>query len=164
MKHAVIIDENNADLENCIKVSNGSEICLKEAEYTEKELEEFNAEGKKWILRCSGSQSFLADRDSGEDAEGWYCYYFDLTPETAVFHNGRLVGCYVCENGFDYSGNGRASFSIDAWFFHNPFKERRYEQNTHVFLFDSESSHYHCGWHLLEREPSGDYESYLHFS
>ena len=47
-----------------------------EADYTEEELEQFNAEKDKWIVRCSGSQQFLADSDSGEDAVAYYRNFF----------------------------------------------------------------------------------------
>ena len=67
-------------------------IYLIEQEYTEAELDAFNVEKEKWIIQRSGVKNFLADHDSGEDATGYYCGYFDLVPSNAVFENGEPVG------------------------------------------------------------------------
>ena len=95
--------------------TDGNKVYLAQTEYSRKELEQFNCERPKWTLKCKGSQQFTADSDSGEDAYGYYCRYFDLMPEKAVFENGKLVGVYLCNYSISYSGNGRYDFSIDDW-------------------------------------------------
>ena len=113
MKHAIIVNEKENSVEASLTAD--KTVYLAEAEYTEEELEQFNAEKNKWIVRCMGSHQFLADSDSGEDAVGHYRNFFDLVPEKAVFENGRLVGIYLCTDGINYSGRGRYNFYIDDW-------------------------------------------------
>lgn len=166
MKHAVMIDKPGDSYEKCTEIclTKDRKILLAEVDYTQEELEIFNAEAKKWILRCSGSRSFYADYESGEDATGEYCEYFEVTAETAIFENGKFVGVYVCGGGFDYSGNGRASFSIDNWNFYNPFSQPSKVSQTHVALFAQEETHrWWREWELLKRDPNAKYESYLSF-
>ncbi|MBR2521839.1 MAG: hypothetical protein IKE61_01760, partial [Coriobacteriales bacterium] len=56
-----------------IELSDGSKAYLIEEEYTPEQLEQFESEAPKWIVRCKGSHFFLADSDSGEDATAYYC-------------------------------------------------------------------------------------------
>ena len=141
-------------------------VWLEKRKYTRQELERFRAEQGKWLLQRAGSQQFTADSDSGEDAWGDYCGYFDWDPENAVFENGRLVGFWLCENWLRYSGNGRSSFSIDDWGYPgtDPFTNLPlYGRHTYLFLFEDEASHEHRDWKLLKREPGKEYKSYLEF-
>ncbi|MBR6957044.1 MAG: hypothetical protein IKH73_01200, partial [Erysipelotrichaceae bacterium] len=70
MKHAMIVKEKENSVEASLTAD--KTVYLAEVEYTEEEMEQFNAEKDKWIVRCSGSHQFLADSDSGEDAVGHY--------------------------------------------------------------------------------------------
>ena len=166
MKHAVIINETEKT-EKCVRAEKCPEntVWLAEAEYSPGELEQFNCERPKWILKCKGSQQFTADSDSGEDAYGYYCRYFDLIPEKAVFENGKLVGVYLCNYSISYSGNGRYDFSIDDWGFpgSDPFRFIPWGERTHVFLFADAETHKWKAWTLQERNPDVEYRSYLEF-
>ena len=170
MKHAEIIvesDKNNAQKDVEVKVADGKTVYLIEQEYTEAELDAFNVEKEKWIIQRSGVKNFLADHDSGEDATGYYCGYFDLVPSNAVFENGEPVGYYICPDDIDYDGNGRSSFEIKNWRHpgYNPFdlEWRRIRIETHVFLFSETATHKWKEWDLLIRNPEERYKSYLHF-
>ena len=166
MKHTVILDKPDDRYKTCleVKLTPDRSIYLAEIEYTQEELDEFHAEAKNWILRCAGSRCFYADYESGEDATGDYCEYFDLTEEMAIFENGKFVGIYTCFDGFSYSGNGRASFGIDSWNFCNPFLCTFRAHKTHVCLFSQEETHrWNDEWTLLKREPDAKYASYLSF-
>ena len=168
MKHAVIIsrpEEARGKKTVEFEQPNGEALILAEAEYSPGELARFEAEKRKWILRCSGSQTFLAEHDSGEDARGYYCGYFDPEPSRAVFDGDRLVGLYICTDGFRYSGNGRSSFSIDRWRYpgDDPFSFVSRGSKRHVFLFADEAAHKWGEWTLLEREPGKEYRSFIDF-
>lgn len=167
MNHAIIV----SDTENCSGklieafVTDERRIFLAESKYTKEELDEFDRERSKWILRRKGSRQFLADSDSGEDAVGYYCGYSDLVPERAVFENGKLAGIYFCSDGLSYSGRGRYNFSIDDWGFpgDDPFVSIPWGAKTHVFLFSDPETHGLGEWTLLERDPDAEYKSYLDF-
>ena len=163
MKHAMIVKEKENSVEASLTAD--KTVYLAEAEYTEKELEQFNAEKDKWIVRCSGSHQFLADSDSGEDAVGHYRNFFDLVPEKAVFENGRLVGLYLCTDGIDYSGRGRYNYYIDDWGYpgNDPFRFIPRGAFVHVFLFEDADSRNWKDWGLLVRDPEKKYTSYLDF-
>ena len=168
MKHAAIITEiENNLIEKHIEVegADGKKIFLVEQEYTAAEMDLFNIEKGKWIIRCAGSMSFLADSDSGEDAEGHYCGYFDLVPSNAVFEKGRLVGYYFCAGSLDYSGNGRSSFRIEDWGYpgDNPFVSVSRGKKPHLFLFSETATHEWKDWNLLFRDLEKEYKSYLEF-
>ena len=168
MKHAAIVQlSENVNLENCVKVElpDGKPVYLTEREYTGKELEAFREEAPKWIVRCQGSGQFTADSDSGEDAWGCYCNYFDLDPSKAVFEDGRFVGFCLCCDGIRYSGNGRNDFSIDDWGYpgKNLFGYRAPWYKEFLFLFDRPETHIRKEWSLLLKDPSAEYESYLEF-
>ena len=168
MKHVVITTapcENSSEKVFEVKQTEDRKIFLAQAEYTEEELAEFTAEKDKWIVRCAGSHYFLADSDSGEDARGYYCGYFDLTPEKAVFEDGHFTGFYLCTDGMNYSGRGRFNFSIDQWGYpgSDVFDYVPFSAKTHVFLFAEEETHRWGDWGLLERDPQKEYKSYLDF-
>ena len=165
MKHTVIVETPDNIDGKCIAVSlmPKHEIYLSEVEYSQEELEEFHLEEKNWILKCSGSRNFLADSDSGEDAYGYYCEYISLKEEMAIFDNGKMVGICVCPDGFSYSGNGRSSFTIDRWYFCNPFHNQSAVKKAHVILFAKEETYRWSDWVLLKRVPTERYESYIHF-
>ena len=168
MKHAVIVKTAGGNAAEKF-FETGSEgkrgPCLTEEEYTREELDAFEAEKPKWIVECRGTHCFLADSDSGEDADGHYCGYFDLVPERAVFDNGKLVGFYLYTDGFRYSGRGRASFSIDDWGYpgYGLFGTAAWGSDAHLFLFSEPDTHVWGDWSLLVREPGKKYESYLDF-
>ena len=163
MKHAIIVNEKENSVE--ASLTEDRKVYLAEAEYTEEELEQFNAEKDKWIVRCLGSHQFLADSDSGEDAVGHYRNFFDLVPEKAVFENGRLVGLYLCTDGIDYSGRGRYNYYIDDWGYpgNDPFRFIPRGAFVHVFLFEDADSRNWKDWGLLVRDPEKKYTSYLDF-
>ena len=168
MKHAEVYAVNGNDHPEKYaeaEYADGRRICLTEKDYTPEELDKFHAEGSKWIVRCMGSHCFLADSDSGEDATGYYCGYFDLDPEKAIFKDGEFVGFYLYTDGFNYSGNGRASFSINRWGYPGDdiFDLYQYRPDPHVFLFSEPKSHEWKDWSLLVRDPEKEYESYLDF-
>ena len=168
MKHAVLIPGPESGLsDKCVETeqADGSKSYLAETEYTQVELEAFEAEGPKWILECSGSQQFTAGSDSGEDAWGHYCGYFDPIPEKAVFRDGKPVGLYLCNYGIRYSGNGRYDFDIDDWGYpgDDPFRFVPWGAKTHVFLFSDEGTHKWKDWTLLKREDGREYSSSLEF-
>lgn len=148
-----------------IELSDGSKAYLIEEEYTPEQLEQFESEAPKWIVRCKGSHFFLADSDSGEDATAYYCGYFDLDPNMAVFEDGKLVGFYLCTDGLDYSGRGRYNYTIDDWGFpgDDAFRYLKYGRHMHLFLFADAESHKWDEWSLLERDPEAEYKSYLTF-
>ena len=163
MKQAIIVNEKENSVE--ASLTEDRRVYLAEAEYTEEELEQFNAEKDKWIVRCSGSHQFLADSDSGEDAVGHYRNFFDLVPKKAVFENGRLVGLYLCTDGIDYSGRGRYNYYIDDWGYpgNDPFRFIPRGAFVHVFLFEDADSRNWKDWGLLVRDPEKKYTSYLDF-
>jgi len=167
MRHAVIVSdtENFSGKLAEASLTDKRTISLAETEYSSEELETFDSERFKWILRCKGSRQFLADSDSGEDAVGYYCGYCDPVPERAVFEDGKLVGIYFCSDGFSYSGRGRYNFSIDDWGFpgSDPFDFVPLGAKTHVFLFSDPETHRWGDWSLLERDPDAEYKSYLDF-
>ena len=163
MKHAIIVNEKENSIE--ASLTEYRRVYLAEAEYTEEELEQFNEEKDKWIVRCSGSRQFLADSDSGEDAVAHYRNFFDLVPEKAVFENGKLVGLYLCTDGIDYSGRGRYNYYIDDWGYpgSDPFRHIPLGASVHVFLFEDAESGRWKDWSLLVRDPEKEYTSYLDF-
>lgn len=169
MTHVVIVQTSPKDA--CEKpveaeLTGERKIWLAKQEYTKEELELFRAEQANWLLQRAGSQQFTADSESGEDAWGYYCGYFDWKPENAVFEDGRLVGFWLCENWLRYSGNDRASFSIDDWGFpgEDPFTDRPlYGRHVYAFLFGEAGSQKHRDWKLLRREPGAEYKSCLEF-
>ena len=168
MKHAVISYTADSALDKKQVEFDLTDECkayLTESEYTREELDIFRAEESKWKFCCSGSRYFLADSDSGEDAEGYYCGYFDPVPEKAVFDNGKLVGFYLCTDGMRYSGRGRSTFDVDEWGYpgDDPFKFVSWGASTHVFLFDEEETLRWKDWSLLVREPGKEYRSYIDF-
>ena len=167
MKHAVIAltDENSRERTITADTGKGRTISLQQEEYTEEQLEQFNNEKDKWIIRRADSIYFLADSDSGEDARGYYCGYFDLIPENAVFENGQLVGYYLCAGDFRYSGRGRDSFDAEQWGYpgYDPFRETILVRETHLFLFADSSTHEWKDWDLLVRKADKVYSSYIDF-
>ncbi|MBE6990341.1 MAG: hypothetical protein E7426_06320 [Ruminococcaceae bacterium] len=168
MKHAAITAAPGSDpFKKCVEAetADGQKVYLVEQEYSQAELDVFHAEKSKWIIRRAGTQYFLADSDSGEDARGHYCGYFDPEPANAVFDKGRLVGYYLCPGDFRYSGKGRASFSTEEWGYpgEDPFTSAPRENQTHVFLFSEAATHEWKDWDLLVRDPERTYQSYLDF-
>ncbi len=168
MKHAVIVSENEAgsfEKKVEIKLDGGTIISFAECEYDREELDAFNSEKDKWIVRCAGTQYFLADSDSGEDARGYYCNYFDLDPEHAVFDRGKLVGFYFCYDRITYSGRGRYNFSIDDWGYPgaNIFSWIPGSSKTHLYLFADSETHNWDEWTLIARDPEMEYKEYLYF-
>ena len=167
MKHAIIVPAGAEAPEGKYaeaELAEGRRVRLAEKEYTPEELEIFRAEAPKWLLRRSGVQQFTADSDSGEDARGYFCKYFDWLPEKAVFEDGRLVGFFLSAGWLRYSGNGRASFGVDDWGYpgYDPFVDS-WSSNTYVFLFSEAGSQEHDEWKLVLREPWVKYESCLEF-
>lgn len=168
MKHAVIIaesDKGRFEQVKDVKMPDGSTLCLAEQVYTPEELEAFNAEAGKWIVRRRGSCHFYADSDSGEDAWGSYCNHFDLVPEHAIFDGDRFVGLYLPETWIRESGNGRYDFTIDDWGYpgYSLFYSLGGSYAFHAFLFAEDATR---SWHeftLMERDPEAVYESYLEF-
>ena len=168
MKHAAIIAEPGENREQKYveaEAANGRKVFLVDQEYTDAELELFDREKEKWIIRRAGTEFFMADSDSGEDATGYYCGYFDLLPTNAVFEQGRLVGYYLCAGYFRYSGRGRGSFDIEQWGYpgDDPFVFVSQGNQTHVFLFSDKATHEWKDWDLLIRDPEKEYRSYLDF-
>ena len=168
MTHAVIVQtppKNAGEKLVEAELTGERKLRLAKREYTEEELAQFRAAQEKWLLKRAGSQQFTADSDSGEDAWGHYCGYFEWIPEKAVFENGRLVGFYLCGDYMTYSGNGRSSFSTDRWGYpgFDPFADSLYGRPVCVFLFDEADSHRHKDWQLLRREPGAEYRSYIEF-
>ncbi len=169
MTHAEIVPTRPKDAGGQIveaELTGERKICLEKREYTPEELALFRAESANWLLQRAGSQQFTADSESGEDAWGYYCGYFDWNPENAIFENGRLVGFVLLENWMHYSGNDRASFSIDDWGYpgEDPFtKLPLYGRHIYAFLFAEAESHKHRDWKLLKREPGAVYEFCLEF-
>lgn len=169
MTHAEMVPARPEDAHGKVveaELTEERRICLVKREYTPEELELFRAEQANWLLQRAGSQQFTADSDSGEDAWGYYCGYFDWTPEHAIFDEGRLVGFVLRENWLRSSGNGRASFSIDDWGYpgQDPFADLPlYGRHVYAFLFAEADSHKHRDWKLLRRKPGAVYESSLEF-
>lgn len=168
MKYAKILtDTETVDSENCAEVKMDDDTILRfaQSEYTLDMLEAFQKEADQWILQCKGSQNFLARSDSGEDAYGTYCKYFDLQPDRAVYIEGKLAGFYLCDSGIRYSGNGRDDFTIDQFGFpgDDVFAFVSWGARTHLFLFEDETTHKWKNWTLLVRDPQQEYKSYLKF-
>lgn len=167
MKHANIINVHCVDPGKYVEaeLAEGQKLFLTESLYTREELDSFNAEKSKWIVRRAGTRYFLADSDSGEDSEGYYCGYFDLRPENAVFEGGRLVGYYICPGDLRYSGLSRSSFDVDKWGYpgYDPFASASGTKETHVFLFSEPKTCKWKDWYLLARDPEKEYRSYLDF-
>ncbi len=167
MKHAVIISGLRKDDEKTVEagLSEGRTVFLAQLEYTEEELGQFEREKMKWILRCRGSQQFLADSDAGEDARAYYCHHFDLIPEKTVFDEGKFVGIYLCNDGISYSGRGRYNYMMDDWGYPgaDPFRFIPRGGKTHVFLFSDDETHRWDDWSLLHRDPDAVYKDYLDF-
>ena len=169
MTHAVIVQTAPKDAGERVveaELTGERKLWLAKREYTKEELALFRAEQANWLLQRADSQQFTADSESGEDAWGWYCGHFDWVPENAVFENGRLVGFWLCGNWLRYSGNSRASFSIDDWGYPgwDPFTDcPLYGRHVYVFLFEEAESHKHRDWKLLKREPGVEYKSCLEF-
>lgn len=169
MTHAVIVRTPPKDTgEKLVEAELAGErkVWLARREYTEEELALFGKEQANWLLQRAGSQQFTADSESGEDAWGYYCGYFDWSPENAVFENGRLVGFYFCEDWMHYSGNDRSSFSINKWGYPgwDPFTSSRlYGRHVYAFLFGEAESHVHRDWKLLRRDPGAEYKFCLEF-
>ena len=168
MKHATIINECEIHQnEKYVEAEgvDGKKIFLIEQEYTQAELDLFNAEKDKWIIRRAGTQYFLADSDSGEDARGYYQGYFDLIPTNAVFEQGRLVGYYLCPGSIGYSGRGRSSFDMERWGYpgYDPFASDLQGNKTHIFIFSDTATYEYKDWDILERVPGKEYRSYIDF-
>ena len=169
MTHAVIVPARPEKAHGKLvkaELTGERKICLEKREYTPEELALFRAESANWLLQRAGSQQFTADSESGEDAWGYYCGYFDWTPEHAIFDEGRLVGFVLRENWLCSSGNGRASFSIDDWGYpgQDPFTDLSlYGRLVYAFLFAEAESHKHRDWKLLRREPGVEYGFCLEF-
>ncbi len=169
MIHANIIPSpGNGDLNQYVEAGTaaGQRVYLAQGQYTQDELKEFDAEKAKWIIRRSGTRYFLADSDSGEDAEGSYCGYFDLKPANAVFDGGRLVGYYLCPGDLRYSGLSRSSFDVDDWGYpgYDAFMlSGALEKEVHVFLFADPETYKWQDWSLLVREAGKEYKSYIDF-
>ncbi len=170
MKHGVFL---NAPDESCrqihieIELPSGETKYLAEKEYTQQELDKFNQQSSEWVLRIYGEQDFLADSDSGEDARGTYCGYFNMKEQNAIFENEEFIGFYLLPGDLHYSGNGRSSFKINAWGYpgYTPFDSYwlNYMGKPHIFLFSDEQTHNWKNWSLLRREPDTDYKSWLIF-
>ncbi len=169
MTHAVIVQMSPKDAEEKVveaELTGERRVRLAKREYTREELDLFRAEQEKWLLQRAGSQQFTADSDSGEDAWGYYCGYFDWNPENAVFEDSRLVGFWICADWLRYSGNDRASFSIDDWGYPgwDPFTGGNlWGRQVYAFLFGEADSHEHRDWKLLRREPGVEYKPCLEF-
>lgn len=169
MTHAEIIQTPPKDASEILvqaELTGERKLWLAKREYTEEELTRFRAEQSNWLLKRAGSQQFTADSDSGEDAWGYYCGYFDWNPENALFENGNLVGFWICADWLRYSGNDRASFSIDDWGYPgwDPFTNcPLYGRRVYAFLFGDTETHEHRDWKLLRREPGAEYKSCLEF-
>ena len=168
MKHARIATAPVEDsTEKCseIELPSGTKVCLVEEEYSPEQLEQFEVEAPKWIVERKGTRFFLAESDSGEDAEAYYCGYFDLEPEFAVFDEGKFIGFYLCTPGMRYSGRGRYNFAIDDWGFpgQSIFDFIRSGSKTFLFLFADAETHSQDEWTLLVRDPEAKYEWYLDF-
>lgn len=169
MKHAVVVQTAPKAAGRKVveaELTGERRIFLEQREYAPEELERFRAGQAGWLLRRAGSRQFTADSDSGEDAWGHYCKYFDWKPENAVFEDGRLVGFWLCGDWLRYSGNGRDSFSIDDWGYPgvDPFtRGSLYGRHVYAFLFEEAESHAHQDWKLLKREPGAEYKSRLEF-
>ena len=168
MKHAELLnpaDKNETDNSIEVELPDGNRIYLIEKEYTPEESEEFRMKTSEWIIQRSGSRYFMADSDSGEDAEGWYCGYFDPKPETAVFDKGELIGFYICPGDLRYSGSGRESFDIDRWGYpgYDLFDRYPWKRDRHVFLFSDPATYIWKDWSLKKREPGAEYKSYIEF-
>lgn len=169
MTHAVIVparpEKANGKLVKA-ELTGERKICLEKREYTLEELALFRAESANWLLQRAGSHQFTADSESGEDAWGYYCGYFDWNPENAIFENGRLVGFVLRENWMHYSGSDRASYNIDDWGYpgEDPFTSvPLYGKHIYAFLFAEAESHKHRDWKLLKREPGAEYGFCLEF-
>jgi len=168
MKHAAIVNEceiRNGEKYVEAESADGEKIFLIEREYTDTESELFDTERNKWIICRCGTQYFLADSDSGEDARGSYCGYFDLIPSNAVFEQGRLVGYYLCPGSIWYSGRGRSSFEMERWGYpgYDLFDSDRQENKMHIFIFSDTSTHEYADWEIFTRVPGKEYRSYIDF-
>lgn len=99
MKHAVIVSAEDicfAGRHIEVESEDGKRIRLAEKEYSAEEMEEFYSQESEWMFCRRGEHMFLADSDSGEDARGTYCGYFEPVPQRAVFADGKLAGFYIC--------------------------------------------------------------------
>lgn len=168
MKHAEILTapkKAGADKRIEAGLADGRKVYLAEREYTPEELSTFEAGKAKWILKRSGTRQFTADSDSGEDATGYYCKYFELLPANAVFDGGRFVGFGIRPGYMEYSGNDRASFEIEDWGYpgYDLFTSSSWATAACVFLFDDAGTYQYKEWTLQEREPDKKYESCLEF-
>lgn len=166
MTHAVLVKKENFkdELIKFVKCKyDGKSMILFEQEYSPVELETFNEEAKKWIIRCSGSQNFLSDTDGGEDAYGDYTNYFDLEPENAIFMDGKLIGLYLAPDDLSYSGTRRGNYSINSWGY--PGETIKYFRwnKIHLFIFDDIKTHCFNDWTLLLRKEGQQYEESLSF-
>ena len=167
VKHAVLADPdggNGSGKHVEAELGGGRKVCLAEQNYTQQELDAFNAEKDNWIIQRAGTRQFLAEHDSGEDAVGYYCGYFDLEPQNAIFDQEKLVGYYLCPGDLHYYGNDRASFDIYRWGYpgSDPFASRS-SGAVIAFLFGDPETH--CGeeFSLLKRDPEKEYQSYISF-
>lgn len=168
MKHAEILTapkKAGADKRIEAGLADGRKVYLTEREYTREELYTFESEKANWILKRSGTRQFTADSDSGEDATGYYCHYFDLVPENAVFDRGRFVGFSIRPGYMEYSGNGRASFEIEDWGYPGDalFTSSSWATAACVFLFADAGTHQYKEWTLQKRDPDKEYKSCLEF-
>ncbi len=168
MKHAVILSRTRPDdsagyIEAVL--SDGRTLYLAEKEYDADEFRAFEKAKEEWLISCSGSQTFLADSDSGEDAKGYYGNYFELLPEKAVFQNGKMTGIYLCSDGINYSGRGRYNYDIDAWGIpgYDPFSFIPTGRKTIVLLFDDDRNCRSGQFMVLRRIPGKEYKEYLEF-
>ena len=169
MTHAEIVPARPKDVNRRFaeaELTGEQKICLEQREYTPEELELFRAGQANWLLQREGVDQFTADSESGEDAQGYYCGYFDWRPENAVFENGQLVGFVLFVDWMSYSGRSRASYTIHDWGYpgKDPFSDvPLYGRHIYAFLFALAESHTHEDWKLLKREPGAEYKSCLKF-
>ena len=83
-----------------------------------------------------------------------------------IFMVISFLGFWLCGDWLRYSGNDRASFSIDDWGYpgRDPFTgSALYGRHVYAFLFGEAESHEHRDWKLLRREPGAEYKRCLEF-
>ncbi len=142
----------------------GRSVYLCECEASEEELEAFRTSASDWIFRRQGRQNFLSRTDSGEDAEGWYCGYFEPLMERAIFDQGKLMGFCLSRGYIRYDGNSRSSFDIEDWGYPGcALSDCLRPEDIHIFLLADENTHQWKDWTLLKREGGKEYLSSLDF-
>ncbi|MBQ4240881.1 MAG: hypothetical protein II672_07205 [Oscillospiraceae bacterium] len=168
MKHAVIVSAEDIGFAGKhieAESEDGKRIRLAEKEYSAEEMEEYCSQESEWKFCRRGEHMFLADSDSGEDARGTYCGYFDPVPQRAVFADGKLAGFYICSGRIRYSGLSRSSYSMDDWGYpgDDPFEHVSLGNELHLFLFSDKETLRWKDWILLKREAGKEYRSYIDF-